>query len=72
MSGASDSPRQDWQKLDDESIGRRYQSLFERHVAKNARYVIPPEEEKSPAGFVEFGSAVRLYGEGRATGPPED
>ncbi len=25
-----------------------------------------------PARFVEFRPAVRLYGEGRATGPPKD
>jgi hypothetical protein len=30
------------------------------------------EEEKFPGRFVEFRSAVRLYGEGRAIGPPKD
>ena len=32
----------------------------------------PTGEEKFLGRFVEFGPAVRLYREGRATGPPED
>jgi len=31
-----------------------------------------PEEENFLGRCVEFRSAVRLYGEGRATGPPKD
>ena len=31
-----------------------------------------PEEEKFLLRLVEFRPAVRLYGEGRATGPPKD
>jgi hypothetical protein len=30
------------------------------------------EAEKFLGRYVEFGPAVRLYGEGRATGPPKD
>src|SRR5690348_12828183 len=48
-------------------------------LAKNARngapsrhgYLISPEEEQFLRRLVEFRPAVRLYREGRATGPPE-